>query len=92
VFAKNRVEARTKQTLESPISGHLTWAPSEITFRNEAKVKAVPLHAMEALGGKRYSSYLFLISAVDGGEWSVFRPCETKSNMIMWKELGILIF
>jgi hypothetical protein len=35
--------------------------------------KAVPLHATEALGGKR-SSYSFLTSAVDGGEWSVSRP------------------
>jgi hypothetical protein len=37
-------------------------------------VKAVPLHAMEALGGRRYSSYSFLTSALDGGEWSASRP------------------
>jgi hypothetical protein len=37
--------------------------------------KAVPLHAMEALGGDRkYSSYSFLTSAIDGGEWSASRP------------------
>jgi hypothetical protein len=30
---------------------------------------------MEALGGdRRYSSYSFTISALDGGEWSVSRP------------------
>jgi hypothetical protein len=30
---------------------------------------------MEALGGKRrYSSYSFTTSALDGGEWSVSRP------------------
>jgi hypothetical protein len=35
------------------------------------KGKAVPLHAMEALGGERkYSSYAFSTSALDGGEWS----------------------
>jgi hypothetical protein len=39
------------------------------------KGKAVPLHAMEALGGERkYSSYSFTTSALDGGEWSASRP------------------
>jgi hypothetical protein len=37
--------------------------------------KAVPLHAMEAHGGeRRYSSYSYLTSALDGGEWSESRP------------------
>jgi hypothetical protein len=36
--------------------------------------KAVPLHAMEALVGEEYSSYSFLTSALDGGEWSASRP------------------
>jgi hypothetical protein len=38
------------------------------------KGKAVPLHAMEARGGKEYSSYSFTTSALDGGEWSASRP------------------
>jgi hypothetical protein len=39
------------------------------------KAKAVPLHAMEALGGeRRYSSYSFTTSALDGGEWSASCP------------------
>jgi hypothetical protein len=39
------------------------------------KAKAVPLHATEALGGdRRYSSYSFSTSALDGGEWSASRP------------------
>jgi hypothetical protein len=39
------------------------------------KSKAVPLHAMVVLGGeRRYSSYSFLTSALDGGEWSAPRP------------------
>jgi hypothetical protein len=39
------------------------------------KSKAVPLHAMEALGGeRRYSSYSFFTSALDGDEWSASRP------------------
>jgi hypothetical protein len=33
------------------------------------KDKAVPLHAMGRLAEKRYSSYLFSTSALDGGEW-----------------------
>jgi hypothetical protein len=42
----------------------------------KSKSKAVPLHAMEALGGgeRRYSSYSFTTSALDGGEWSASRP------------------
>jgi hypothetical protein len=40
------------------------------------KAKAVPLHTTEALAGeRRYSSYSFLTSALDGGEWSASRPC-----------------
>jgi hypothetical protein len=38
------------------------------------KGKVVPLHAMVALGGEmRYSSYSYLTSALDGGEWSASR-------------------
>jgi hypothetical protein len=33
-------------------------------------VKAVPLHRRES----RYSSYSFMNSALDGGEWSASRP------------------
>jgi hypothetical protein len=37
--------------------------------------KAVPLHVMEAHGvRRRYSSYSYLTSALDGGEWSASRP------------------
>jgi hypothetical protein len=39
-----------------------------------AKAKAVPIHAMEALGGEEYSSYSYFNSALDGGEWSASRP------------------
>jgi hypothetical protein len=48
----------------------------DITHRNGLlKTKAVPLHAMKVLGGKRkYSSHSFTTSALDGGEWSVSRP------------------
>jgi hypothetical protein len=46
--------------------------------KGKGKGKAVPLHAMEALGGeRRYSSYSYLTSALDGGEWSASRPGRT---------------
>jgi hypothetical protein len=36
--------------------------------------KAVALHAMEAHGGeRRYSSYSYLTSTLDGGEWLALR-------------------
>jgi hypothetical protein len=39
------------------------------------KVKAVPLRSIEAhLSDRRYSSYSFLTSALEGGEWSASRP------------------
>jgi hypothetical protein len=35
----------------------------------------VPLRSIEAhLGERRYSSYSFLTSALEGGEWSASRP------------------
>jgi hypothetical protein len=42
--------------------------------RSEIISKAVPLHATKALEERRYSSYSFLTSALDGGEWSASRP------------------
>jgi hypothetical protein len=36
--------------------------------------KAVPLHAMETLGGRGGISPPFSTSALDGGEWSASRP------------------
>jgi hypothetical protein len=39
------------------------------------KGKVVPLRSIEALlGERRYSSYSFLTSALEGGEWSATRP------------------
>jgi hypothetical protein len=39
------------------------------------KGKVVPLHAVDGAWGKRrYSSYCFLTSAQEGGEWSASRP------------------
>jgi hypothetical protein len=42
---------------------------------NVFKCKLVPLRSLEAyLGERRYSSYSFLTSALEGGEWSASRP------------------
>jgi hypothetical protein len=42
---------------------------------SKVKNEVVPLRSIEAhLGDRRYSSYSFLISALEGGEWSASRP------------------
>jgi hypothetical protein len=43
---------------------HMDWDP----------VKAVPLQQLRRLRERRYSSYSFTTSALDGGEWSASRP------------------
>jgi hypothetical protein len=46
---------------------HLTTLSIAQTIsRRMLKAKAVPLHAMGALGGRRYSSYSFLTSVLNG--------------------------
>jgi hypothetical protein len=46
-----------------------------LSRQHKKKPKAVPLHTMKALGGERkYSSYSFSTSALDGGEWSAPGP------------------
>jgi hypothetical protein len=46
----------------------------KLIVAHKVKGKAVPLHAMEALGGERRYSSSFTTSALDGGEWSASRP------------------
>jgi hypothetical protein len=44
-------------------------------FGTGKKGKVVPLRCIEAhLGDRRYSSFSFLTSALEGGEWSASRP------------------
>jgi hypothetical protein len=43
-------------------------------YVNNQNSKAVPAPVMMALGGEGVRSYLFLTSALDGGEWSASRP------------------
>jgi hypothetical protein len=38
------------------------------------KGKAVPLRHADGKGERKYNSYSFLTSALDGGEWSALRP------------------
>jgi hypothetical protein len=47
---------------------------------NLQKVKAVPQHTYEAQGERRYSSYSFMASALDGGELSASRPGRVLSS------------
>jgi hypothetical protein len=56
-------------------TGTFTYYSDELRLqRVKKKGKAVPLHAMEAQGERRYSSYSFYTSTLDGGEWSASRP------------------
>jgi hypothetical protein len=53
-----------------------TRTHSHVNIRNFIIIKGegVPLHAMEAHGERRYSSYSYSTSALDGSEWSASRP------------------
>jgi hypothetical protein len=45
-----------------------------VWFLCKLKTKAVPLHAMKALGGIGCIAPTHSTSALDGGEWSASRP------------------
>jgi hypothetical protein len=54
--------------------GFATDRPASTVPLNGFIKKAVPLHAMKALGGgEEYSSYSYSTSALDWGEWSASR-------------------
>jgi hypothetical protein len=42
---------------------------------SKTEARAIPLHAVEAIGERRYSSYSISTSDLDGSEWSASRPC-----------------
>jgi hypothetical protein len=53
----------------------LYWKFIVIGVKVKKKSEVVPLRSIEAhLGDRRYSSYSFLTSALEGGEWSASRP------------------
>jgi hypothetical protein len=52
--------------------GGFQWHP--LRLKVKVKIKAVPLSHAGAKGKRSYSSYSFLTSALDGGEWSASRP------------------
>jgi hypothetical protein len=51
---------------------HIFWY--FVLSKKTGYFKSVPLLAMQALRGEEYSSYSFLISALDGGECSASAP------------------
>jgi hypothetical protein len=53
-----------------------------------AVLQTVPLRHAGAKGDRMYSSYSFLASAIDGGEWSTSRPGRSSP---MGKGLPVLI-
>jgi hypothetical protein len=75
VRATAECELRLKRCDVSQILSQPSGIKTTNTDYRKKKGKAVPLHAMEALGGERkYSSYPFSTSALDGGERSASRP------------------
>jgi hypothetical protein len=52
----------------------LIYAKANHTHLTFKQIKAVPLHTMQALGGRGDRSYTFTTSALDGVEWSASRP------------------
>jgi hypothetical protein len=58
---------------------HVIYLSSQLPFlyrqKKKKEGKVVPLRSIDAhLGDRRYSSYSFLTSALEGGEWSASRP------------------
>jgi hypothetical protein len=68
--------------------------PSYVIQYEQNKCKAVPLRNAVAKGERKYSSYSFLTSALDGGEWSVtprplFTPGKVKNpRYLLDRKLG----
>jgi hypothetical protein len=57
--------------------------------KSNVKKGGVPLHAMKAHGGERkYSSYSFSTSALDGGERSASRPSRALPLVLIGLEAG----
>jgi hypothetical protein len=82
-FSRNRKSPQSQINLNFMLSsGYNTkrklpdvFQPTKLKFYMDQDAKAVPLHAMKALGGeRRYSSYSFSTSALDRGEWSASCP------------------
>jgi hypothetical protein len=56
-------------------TNYFCWIYFNIIVPCACKGEVVPLRSIEAhLGHRRYSSYSFLTSAPEGGEWSASRP------------------
>jgi hypothetical protein len=76
------VEGRLTRRLESWGTTRRTASGQFATCKDENisyaflfwNAKAVPLHAMKAVGGEEYSSCSFSTSALDGSEWQASRP------------------
>jgi hypothetical protein len=54
---------------------HVNYTFSQaLKFLGLTRFISCPATAMQAPRGEKYNSYSFLISALDGGEWSASRP------------------
>jgi hypothetical protein len=71
----NTFQSKILRKIFGPIQEKGEWRLSYNQELYQLYSKAVPLHAMEALGGeRRYSTYSFTTSALDRGECSASRP------------------
>jgi hypothetical protein len=75
---KNKLFSRNVREFHAKLFRHYENVKSVSKFHNlipvSGIVKALLLHAMQVLRGERkYSSYTFFISALDGSEWSESR-------------------
>jgi hypothetical protein len=68
---------RLRKDDSEPCKVALQWNPQGTRGRGKKKVKQSRYTPWRRLGGEEYSSYSFLTSALDGGEWSASRPGRT---------------
>jgi hypothetical protein len=72
VFPSPSVAVYLREDKHSSIFIPLMWVEELLL-----DTKAVPQCTIEARGERRYSSYSFMILALDRGEWSASRPGRT---------------
>jgi len=83
----SKVKVSAKNTFGNRVLSRPTWNRLRLAtavwwvclwrmewLKQKQKREVVPLPPCRRQGGEKYSSYSFLTSALDGGEWSASRP------------------
>jgi hypothetical protein len=72
------MDSRNAATVTTKTSSVLwDWRFNKGNFYSVKKLKLSHYTPRRRLGEKRYSSYSFSTSVLDGGEWSASRPCRS---------------